>query len=125
MTSAVEIVHRLIKKYDIIIEQFRPGIMARLGLGYEDLRAVNPSLIYCSLTGYGQTGPLKNRAGHDINFLARSGLMNYSGTKDKGPSLTGMQIADVASGSNNAVIGILAAVIHRKDTGEDSTLISP
>ena len=118
MTSAVEIVHRLIKKYDIVIEQFRPGVMAKLGLGYEDLKTVNPSLIYCSLTGYGQTGPLKNRAGHDINYLARSGLMNYSGTKDKGPSLTGMQIADVASGSNNSVIGILAAVIHRKDTGE-------
>jgi alpha-methylacyl-CoA racemase len=118
MTSAVEIVHRLIKKYDIVIEQFRPGVMAKLGIGYEDLRAVNRSLIYCSLTGYGQTGPLKNRAGHDINYLARSGLMNYSGTKDKGPSLTGMQIADVASGSNNSVIGILAAVIHRKDTGE-------
>ena len=118
MTSAVEIVHRLIKKYDIVIEQFRPGVMSKLGLGYEDLRTVNPSLIYCSLTGYGQTGPLKNRAGHDINYLARSGLMNYSGTKDKGPSLTGMQIADVASGSNNSVIGILSAVIHRKDTGE-------
>jgi len=118
MTSAVEIVHRLIKKYDIVIEQFRPGVMAKLGLGYEDLRAVNPSLIYCSLTGYGQTGPLKNRAGHDINYLSRSGLMSYSGTKDRGPSLTGMQIADVASGSNNSVIGILAAVIHRKDTGK-------
>jgi crotonobetainyl-CoA:carnitine CoA-transferase CaiB-like acyl-CoA transferase len=118
MTSAVDIVHRLIKKYDIVIEQFRPGVMTRLGLGYEDMRTVNPSLIYCSLTGYGQTGPLKNRAGHDINYLARSGLMHYSGTKDKGPSLTGMQIADVASGSNNSVIGMLAAVIHRKDTGE-------
>ena len=118
MTSAVGIVNRLIKKYDIVIEQFRPGVMAKLGLGYEDLKAVNPSLIYCSLTGYGQTGPLKNRAGHDINYLARSGLMNYSGTKDKGPSLTGMQIADVASGSNNSVIGILAAVIHRKNTGK-------
>ena len=115
--SAVEIVHKLIKEYDIIIEQFRPGVMAKLGLSYEDLKAVNPSLIYCSLTGYGQTGPLTNRAGHDINYLARSGLMNYSGTKDKGPSLTGMQIADVASGSNNSVIGILAAVIHRKNTG--------
>jgi alpha-methylacyl-CoA racemase len=118
MTSAVEIVHRLIKKYDIVIEQFRPGVMAKLGLCYEYLKAVNPSLIYCSLTGYGQTGPLKNRAGHDINYLARSGLMHYSGTKDNGPSLTGMQIADVASGSNNAVIGILAAAIHRKDTGK-------
>ena len=118
IVSAVEIVHKLIKEYDIVIEQFRPGVMAKLGLGYEDLKVVNPSLIYCSLTGYGQTGPLASRAGHDINYLARSGLMNYSGTKDKGPSLTGMQIADVASGSNNSVIGILAAVIHRKETGE-------
>ena len=118
IAGAVEIVHRLVKEYDIIIEQFRPGVMTKLGLGYEDLKVVNPSLIYCSLTGYGQTGPLKSRAGHDINYLARSGLMNYSGTKDKGPSLTGMQIADVASGSNNSVIGILAAVIHRKDTGK-------
>jgi len=116
--GAVEIIHRLINKYDIIIEQFRPGVMAKLGLAYEDLKAVNPSLIYCSLTGYGQTGPLRDRAGHDINYLARSGLMDYSGTKEKGPSLTGMQIADVASGSNNAVIGILAAVVHRKDTGK-------
>ena len=118
IAGAVEIVHRLVKEYDIIIEQFRPGVMTKLGLGYEDLKVVNPSLIYCSLTGYGQTGPLKSRAGHDINYLARSGLMNYSGTKDKGPFLTGMQIADVASGSNNSVIGILAAVIHRKDTGK-------
>jgi alpha-methylacyl-CoA racemase len=115
--GAIEIIHRLIKKYDIVIEQFRPGVMAKLGLSYEDLKKVNPSLIYCSLTGYGQTGPLVGRAGHDINYLARSGLMDYSGTKDNGPSLTGMQIADVASGSNNSVIGILAAVIHRKDTG--------
>jgi crotonobetainyl-CoA:carnitine CoA-transferase CaiB-like acyl-CoA transferase len=118
IAGAVEIVHRLVKEYDIIIEQFRPGVMTKLGLGYEDLKVVNSSLIYCSLTGYGQTGPFKSRAGHDINYLARSGLMNYSGTKDKGPSLTGMQIADVASGSNNSVIGILAAVIHRKDTGK-------
>ena len=118
VAGAIEIIHRLVKKYDVVIEQFRPGVMAKLGLSYEDLKVVNPSLIYCSLTGYGQTGPLKGRAGHDINYLARSGLMSYSGKKDKGPSLTGMQIADVASGSNNSVIGILAAVIHRKETGE-------
>lgn len=118
IASAVEIIHKLIKEYDIVIEQFRPGVMAKFGLGYENLKVVNPALIYCSLTGYGQTGPLINRAGHDINYLARSGLMDYSGIKERGPSLTGMQIADVASGSNNSVIGILAAVIHRKDTGK-------
>jgi alpha-methylacyl-CoA racemase len=112
------IVLKLIKTHDILIEQFRPGVMARLGLDYETLKAVNPSLIYCSLTGYGQTGPLKNRAGHDINYLARSGIMAYSGRKATGPTLTGIQIADVASGSNNTVIGILAAVVHRLRTGE-------
>jgi len=115
---APAIVGRLVKKYDILIEQFRPGVMAKLGLDYATLNRANPGLIYCSLSGYGQTGPLKGRAGHDINYLARSGLMSYSGAKDSGPQLTGMQIADVAAGSNNSVIGILAAVIHRQHTGE-------
>ncbi|MBU2234406.1 MAG: CoA transferase [Proteobacteria bacterium] len=112
------IVQKLVAEYDILIEQFRPGVMARLSLDYGTLKAANPGLIYCSLTGYGQTGPLKDRAGHDINYLARSGIMSYSGRKASGPCLTGMQIADIASGSNNAVIGILAAVIHRQRTGE-------
>ncbi|MDD5711921.1 MAG: CaiB/BaiF CoA-transferase family protein [Smithellaceae bacterium] len=112
-----EIVKRLIGSYEVLIEQFRPGVMAKLGLGYNDLKAVNPALIYCSLTGYGQSGPMRDRAGHDINYLSRSGLMAYSGRKEAGPSLTGMQIADVAAGSNNAIIGILAAVIHRSRTG--------
>ena len=112
------IVQTLVAEYNILIEQFRPGVMAKLSLDYETLKAANPGLIYCSLTGYGQTGPLKNRAGHDINYLARSGIMSYSGRKASGPCLTGIQIADVASGSNNAIIGILAAVIHRQRTGE-------
>jgi crotonobetainyl-CoA:carnitine CoA-transferase CaiB-like acyl-CoA transferase len=115
---AVAIVRRLVADYDIVIEQFRPGVMAKLGLDYETLKAANPALIYCSLTGYGQTGPMKNRAGHDINYLARSGIISYSGRKASGPCLTGIQIADVASGSNHAVIGILAAVVHRQATGE-------
>ncbi|MBN2079828.1 MAG: CoA transferase [Spirochaetes bacterium] len=114
---AIEVVHRLLARYDILVEQFRPGVMKKLGLGYAALREINPSLIYCSLTGYGQTGPCRDRVGHDINYLARSGIMAYSGKKKEGPSLTGMQIADVASGSNNAVIGILAAVISRNGTG--------
>ena len=115
---AIKIVVSLMASHDILIEQFRPGVMAKFGLDYAALKAANPSLIYCSLTGYGQTGPMKNRAGHDINYLARSGIASYSGRKASGPSLTGMQIADVASGSNNAVIGILAAVVHRQMTGE-------
>lgn len=115
---AVEIVHQLLDEYDIVIEQFRPGVMAKFGLDYPTLKERHPGLIYGSLTGYGQTGPMADRAGHDINYLARSGLMAYSGKKETGPIITGMQIADIAAGSNNSVIGILAAVIHRQQTGE-------
>lgn len=120
--KAVKIVYDLIRTYDIVVEQSRPGVMSRLGVGYEDLKGVNPALIYCSISGYGQDGPLKDRAGHDINYLALSGLMGYSGRKAYGPSLTGMQIADLAAGSQHAVIGILSAVIHRMQTGEGSYL---
>ncbi len=115
---AVAIIHRLVSDYDIVIEQFRPGVMAKFKLDYESLKAVNPAVIYCSITGYGQTGYMKQRAGHDMNYIARSGIASYTGKKETGPTLVGMQIADVASGSNNAVIGILAAVIHRNSTGK-------
>lgn len=114
----VRIVHQLITTYDIIIEQFRPGVMAKFGLDYPKLKELNPSLIYCSLTGYGQTGPLSGRAGHDINYLSRSGIMSYSGRQDTGPVLSGMQIADIASGSYNSIIGLLSAVIYRQSTGQ-------
>lgn len=116
--KAVRIVEQLIAEYDVVIEQYRPGVMAKLGLDYESLKKINPAVIYCSLTGYGQTGPLSKRAGHDINYLSLAGLLSYSGKRETGPSLMGMQIADIASGSLNSVIGILAAVIHRKETGE-------
>lgn len=116
--EAVEVVKKLIMEYDILLEQFRPGVMDRLGLGYETLKEINPRLIYCSLTGYGQTGPLNKQAGHDINYLARSGNMAHAGRKSTGPVLTNMQIADVAVGSMNSVIGILAAVNYRHLTGK-------
>jgi alpha-methylacyl-CoA racemase len=114
---AVEVIHQLLGEYDIIIEQFRPGVMAKLNLDYESLRKVNPRLIYCSLTGYGQTGSMRDRAGHDINYIAMSGVASYSGKKESGPPLMGIAIADIASGSNNAIIGILSAVIYRERTG--------
>lgn len=120
--EAVEAVKKLIGEYDILLEQFRPGVMERLGLGYESLRACNPRLIYCSLTGYGQTGPLRDRAGHDINYLSRSGVMDAAGRQSTGPTLTNMQIADVAVGSMNTVVSILAAVCHRERTGEGQYL---
>jgi crotonobetainyl-CoA:carnitine CoA-transferase CaiB-like acyl-CoA transferase len=116
----LEIIHKLITKhdFDIVIEQFRPGVMGRLKLDYESLKAIKPDIIYCSLTGYGQDGPMITRAGHDINYIARSGIVSYSGRKGQGPSLMGMQIADLASGSYNSIIGILAAVISRNATGK-------
>lgn len=116
--EAVQIVYRLISIYDVVIEQFRPGVMERLGLGYDKLKGINPALIYCSLSGYGQKGPLSQKAGHDINYLALSGLMDYSGRKSTGPALMGMQVADLAAGAQNAVIGILAAANHRLMTGQ-------
>jgi len=113
---AIAVVHRLLEFYDIIVEQFRPGVMARLQLDYERLAAIKPQLIYCSLTGYGQTGGLSKRAGHDINFLARSGVASYgSGSR---PFLPGIQIADLAGGAQNVAIGILAAALHRLTSGE-------
>ncbi|MFJ5714763.1 CaiB/BaiF CoA transferase family protein [Neobacillus sp. NPDC093127] len=117
-SRAQEVIHQLLGEYDIIIEQFRPGVMAKLNLDYESLKEVNPRLIYCSLTGYGQTGPMRNRAGHDLNYIAMSGVASYSGKKESGPPLLGVQIGDIASGSNNAIIGILSAVIYRERTGK-------
>lgn len=117
--EGVEIVKKLVQQYDIIVEQFRPGVMARLGVGYEALKAVNPGLIYCSITGYGQDGPYKDRAGHDMNYLSIAGVTaGYNSRKASGPGPINVQIADVAGGSYHAVMGILAAVIHRQQTGE-------
>ena len=116
--GSVDIVKRMIMDYDIVVEQFRPGVMKRLGIDYDTLKQVNPRIIYCSITGYGQTGPMSMKAGHDINYLARSGIVSAAGRREEGPSLHNFQIADMASGSNNAVIGILAAVYHREKTGE-------
>ena len=117
-SEAKDIVRRLILDYDIILEQFRPGVMQKLGLGFDELQALNPRLIYCSLTGYGQTGPLAGAAGHDINYMSRSGIISHAGRAAEGPSLMNFQIADIAAGSMNAVIGILAAVYSREQTGQ-------
>ena len=115
--EALEIVRALVKDYDILLEQFRPGVMERLGLGYEALKAINPRLIYVSITGYGQTGPYKDRAGHDINYLALAGVASYTGRRDTGPLPLGVQLADVGGGSLHAVVGLLAAVIARQHSG--------
>ena len=116
--ESIEQIKELIADFDIVVEQFRPGVMARLGLDYDTLSTINPALIYCSITGYGQYGPYRDRAGHDINYLALSGVASYSGRAESGPPPLGIQVADVAGGSHHAVMGVLAAVIHRQNTGE-------
>ena len=110
-------IKQLVTEYDIIVEQFRPNVMARLGLDYETLSKINPRLIYCSITGYGQSGNYKDRAGHDINYISLSGIAGHSGRANGLPPAMGIQIADVAGGSLHAVIGILAAVIERQASG--------
>ena len=115
--ESVDLIKRLIKKYDVVLEQFRPGVMTRLGLDYQALREVNPKIIYCSLTGYGQTGPMQHRAGHDINCLSIAGVASYQARPESGPIPLGVPLADVCGGSMHAVISILAAVINRLNTG--------
>lgn len=116
--EAVEVVRQLVAEYDIVLEQFRPGVMDKLGVGYEALKAINPRLIYVSITGYGQTGPYRDRAGHDINYLALAGIASYTGRQESGPLPLGVQLADIAGGSLHGVMGLLAAVIQRQATGE-------
>ncbi|MFZ5723208.1 MAG: CaiB/BaiF CoA transferase family protein [Pseudomonadota bacterium] len=116
--EGVALVKQLVQQYDIVVEQFRPGVMDRLGVGYEALKAANPRLIYCAITGYGQDGPYRDRAGHDLNYLSIAGITGYNGRKSGGPAPINVQVADVAGGSCHAVMGILAAVIHRQQTGE-------
>ncbi|UQA54971.1 CaiB/BaiF CoA transferase family protein [Polyangium aurulentum] len=112
---------RLVASYDVLFDQFRPGVLARLGLGHDALRAINPKLIICALTGYGQTGPLAQRAGHDIDYLARGGLLGVQGPEDGAPQPPGFQLADV-SGGMWCVIAILAALAERQRTGEGRVL---
>jgi alpha-methylacyl-CoA racemase len=116
--GSADVVKKLVQDYNIVVEQFRPGVMQRLGVDYESLREANPNIIYCSLTGYGQTGPLRDRAGHDNNYLALAGVASHSGRKEGGPSPQGVQIADLGAGSYGVVLGLLGAVIHRMSTGE-------
>ena len=113
-----EIYRRLVGISDIVLEQFRPGVMDKLGLGYETLKEINQRLIYCSITGYGYSGPLKNTAGHDVNYLSLAGITGMTGTGDYAPCLSGTQIADIGGGSHSALIAILLALVSRANTGK-------
>lgn len=112
------IFHRLAKNADIIVEGFRPGTAARLGVDYDSIKMTNPEIIYCSISGYGQDGPYRDLSGHDINYLGISGILAMSGTKQGFPVIPPVQIADIGGGSFPALTAILAALYHRQRTGE-------
>ncbi|WP_437592629.1 CaiB/BaiF CoA transferase family protein [Sorangium sp. So ce1000] len=112
---------RLVASYDVLLDQFRPGVLDRLGLGHAALRADNPRLIVCALTGYGQRGPLAARAGHDLNYVARAGVLGVQGPAEGPPQVPGFQVADM-SGGMWCVIAILAALRERERTGRGAVL---
>ncbi len=120
--EGVALVRRLIASADVVVESFRPGVLARLGLDPETLRAERPSLVVCSITGYGQTGPLAARAGHDINYVARSGAYSMAGPPDGPVAVLPLQVADLAGGALYAAFGIAAALYRRQRTGEGAWL---
>ncbi len=105
---------KMVARYDVLLEQFRPGVLDRLGLSHQTLRATNPRLVVCALTGYGQDGPLAQRAGHDLNYLARAGVLGMTGPAEAAPQVPGFQLADIGGGLW-CVAGILAA-LHRRNT---------
>ncbi len=114
--AAVGVVLRLVQRYDIVMEQFRPGVMDRLGVGYAALAAANPALIYCAISGYGQTGPYAQRAAHDLNLLALAGILSHSGRRGEAPPPLGIQPVDLGTGYA-AALAVLAAVVQRQATG--------
>ena len=111
-----EVFLRLAKGADVVVEGFRPGVMAKLGVGYEALAAVNPGLVYCSITGYGQNGPYAHRAGHDVNYIGYAGVGDQIGTAEE-PVVPNFQIADLLGGALTPVMGILAALIDARSSG--------
>ncbi|MED4582809.1 CaiB/BaiF CoA-transferase family protein [Brevibacillus choshinensis] len=106
------------KEADVILESFRPGVMKKLGIAYEEIAVMNPRIIYCSLTGFGQTGPYRDLPGHDINYIGYSGVLGATGERNGGPILPGVLVGDLGGGALMAVSGICMALFHRERTGE-------
>ena len=113
----------LARRADVVVESFRPGVVDRLGIGYDAVRAVNQRVVYCSTSGYGQTGPRRDWAGHDLNYLAVSGYLHCSGRDaDGAPALPGATVADIAAGGMHAALAVLAALLRRERTGRGEHL---
>jgi crotonobetainyl-CoA:carnitine CoA-transferase CaiB-like acyl-CoA transferase len=113
-----QVLLRLVRDADVLLESFRPGVLDRLGVGYERLRQENPGLVYCAITGYGQDGPNRDRSGHDMNYLGLNGLLGLTGDADGPPVQAAGQIADIGGGALMAAIGILVALRERERSGE-------
>jgi len=109
---------RLVASHDVVLDGFRPGVLERLGVGYEQMREANPGIVYCAITGYGQDGPHAQRAGHDMNYLGLVGLLGLSGLKDGPPVQAAGQIADLGGGALMAAFGVMAALHERGRSGE-------
>lgn len=114
--EGVEIFYQLVADADVVIEGFRPGVAAKLGVDYQAVKAINSSIIYCSITGYGQDGPLRDEAGHDVNYLSRSGVLSLMGEGGRPPAIPAVQVADIM-GAMNGVTGILLALNAKRTTG--------
>ncbi len=113
-----EVLFALVRSSDVVLESFRPGVLDRLGCGYAALREVNPAIVYCAISGYGQDSPLRDRSGHDLNYLALAGLLGLTGDADGAPVQPAGQIADLGGGALMAAFGILAALRERDRSGE-------
>jgi crotonobetainyl-CoA:carnitine CoA-transferase CaiB-like acyl-CoA transferase len=116
-SAAIEIVNRIAANADVVMENFRPGVMDRLGIGYEALRAINPRLIYCTISGFGATGPYRNEAGYDGKIQALSGIMSLTGHKEMGPTRAGFAVCDVLSGMT-AAFAVSSALFQRTHTAQ-------
>lgn len=116
--AGVELFLDLARGADVVIESFRPGVVDRLGIGYQAVRAVNPGIVYCAISGYGQSGPWRERAGHDINYCATAGILEQSGARDGPPAAGNFQIADLAGGALSAAMAISAALVGAARRGE-------
>ncbi len=116
-----DILLRLARDADVVLEGFRPGVMKKLGLDYATLKAVNPRIVFCSISGYGQEGPRSQKAGHDINYLALNGVLSYGGRSGR-PTIPGVQIADLGGGALLAAFSILAALLARERLGKGQSI---
>jgi crotonobetainyl-CoA:carnitine CoA-transferase CaiB-like acyl-CoA transferase len=116
--SDVELFLRMAEQSDVVLESFRPGVMDKLGCGYDALKARNPKLVYAALTGYGQTGPYRDRPGHDMNYCGYAGVLDQTGAAGGPPVPSNFQVADLAGGALTCAIGILAAVIGARASGQ-------